>query len=585
MHPPDVPNDPADQPSRSRPPMNNSTRYLCAGAYLDDRFRHRVLREILDDPYRAVAPSHGGFDLLPVVLHCLRAERLLQIRNAAISILLAGICLLSPLVGGIMLILSLLAAPFTHSRIRRMPLVQRVMSAFCLCFLTFVPLTLVFSIMAIDQSISTLFGRGPTGDDTGTQIIGEPRLSLLLLLCAFAAALGYRVSWYLTLRVTLRPGATAGNIEDAPRFADRLAYADRAQRGNITLYGNEYPFIGAGDVHQSWSIVVELDRLKSEKADPRRGTRPRADLDPVDLHAFVRTRLLEMRDAVEFPGERVERLHISDQLAARGVFTRTEWPNASGPRSWKDQGHPLIDPGTGLPRFSADEETVNTVIRNPQGGIRHYQRVTVTAEAPEIRNGDFQLAPAEDQEVVVSAFIHLAVEGRMLYTQCVVTVLPPVRDDFQIDRLFFLSDSALVAAVFKHAGLKLVADVMFAPGRLARSIYQATRRDRVATNPATFLLYPFGTRLSVRELGASHRTDRFMQLLDTVKYSRIIEQRLTEAVVDYLDSLGVDTGGYRRQAASVINQSIKLDNGSSINGPVAMGDSAKATQNRKGESQ
>ncbi|MGC5011832.1 hypothetical protein ACLQ2R_13800 [Streptosporangium sp. DT93] len=562
--------------------MKNSTRYLCAGAYLDDHFRDRVLREVLDDPYRAVPPSHGGFDLLPVVLHCLRAERLLMVRNMVVSALLVAAYLLSSFFGGLVLSLSLLAALFTLPRIRALPLGRRVLSVLVLYILISVPLALVVAAAAVFRFLLSYYDSASSLDDAVASMAGDSWLSLLLLLCAFAVALGYWVAWHFTLRVMLKPGATVGRIEDAPQYADRLAYVDRAQWGNITLYGNEYPFIGAGDVHRSWSIVVELDRLKGEKGHPSRGTRPRADLDPVGLHAFVRTRLLEMRDAVEFPGERVERLHISDQLAARGVFTRTEWPNATGPRSWKEQGHPLIDPGTGLPRFSADQETVDTVIRNPQGGIRHYQRVTVTAEAPEIRDGDLQLAPAEDQEVVVSAFIHLAVEGRMLYTQCVVTVLPPVRDDFQIDRLFSLGDTALVAAAFKHAGLKLVADVMFAPVRLVRSIYQATRRNRASTNPASFLLYPFGTRLSVRELGAAHRNDRFMQRLDAVKYSRIIEQRLTEAVVDYLDALGVETSGYRQQATSLINQGINISGGT-FNAPIAMGDGASATQHRQGD--
>ncbi|GAA3014798.1 hypothetical protein [Streptosporangium longisporum] len=571
--------------------MQNSTRYLCAGAYLDDHFRDRVLREVLDDPYRAVPPSHGGFDLLPVVLHCLRAERLLLVRDVVVSVLLTAACLLASSIGGIVLSLMLLAALFTLPRMRRLPLGQRIVSVLVLQFLITLPLTLVFSVITVLRFLTASYQPSFDVNGTVTPVASDhPLLSLLLLFCAFAVALGYRVVWHFTLRVMLKPGATAGRIDEAPRFADRLAYIDRAQWGNITLYGNEYPFVGAGDVQRSWSIVVELDRLKGEKGDPHHGTRPRAHIDPVDLHAFVRTRLLEMRDAVEFPGERVERLHISDQLAVRGVFTRTEWPNVTGPRSWREQGHPLIDPDTGLPRFSAGKETVDAVIRNPQGGIRHYQRVTVTAEAPEIRDGDVQLAPAEDQEVVVSAFIHLAVEGRMLYTQCVVTVLPPVRDDFQIDRLFSLGDAALVGAAFEHAGLKLVADVMFAPARLVRTAYQAMRRSRSAANPAAFLLYPFGSRFSVRELGAAHRTDRFMQRLDAVKYSRIIEQRLTEAVVDYLEAFGVETSGYRQQATSVIDHSVHfvdngvhVNSGGTVNGPVAAGSGATAVQHRTGE--
>nr|BFE87981.1 hypothetical protein GCM10020093_105820 [Planobispora longispora] len=41
-------------------------------------------------------------------------------------------------------------------------------------------------------------------------------------------------------------------------------------------------------------------------------------IDPIDLHSFVRQRLLEMRDAVPSAPERVARLHINDHLAVRG---------------------------------------------------------------------------------------------------------------------------------------------------------------------------------------------------------------------------------------------------------------------------
>ncbi|MGI5270182.1 hypothetical protein ACQEUU_13600 [Nonomuraea sp. CA-218870] len=60
--------------------MSNVTRYLCAGAYLDDWFRDR---------YRAVAPSYGGCELVPIVHRCRRARTMLVVRDALITAVFA----------------------------------------------------------------------------------------------------------------------------------------------------------------------------------------------------------------------------------------------------------------------------------------------------------------------------------------------------------------------------------------------------------------------------------------------------------------------------------------------------------------
>ncbi len=80
--------EPPDRPGRSDTPMTTATRYLCAGAYLDDTFRDRSLREVYHQHKRFVAPSHG-FDLVTVLQACLRARNQTICRDAAIIATLA----------------------------------------------------------------------------------------------------------------------------------------------------------------------------------------------------------------------------------------------------------------------------------------------------------------------------------------------------------------------------------------------------------------------------------------------------------------------------------------------------------------
>ena len=52
---------------------SNVTRLLCAGVYLDDGFRRSVIRELLTERFRQIAPSYG-YDVVPVLGHALAAH-------------------------------------------------------------------------------------------------------------------------------------------------------------------------------------------------------------------------------------------------------------------------------------------------------------------------------------------------------------------------------------------------------------------------------------------------------------------------------------------------------------------------------
>src|SRR5437870_13059955 len=57
-----------------------ATRYLCAGAELDEVFSDHIVSELFTQLKRAAAPSYG-FDLVPVVKHCFRGRRRRALRG------------------------------------------------------------------------------------------------------------------------------------------------------------------------------------------------------------------------------------------------------------------------------------------------------------------------------------------------------------------------------------------------------------------------------------------------------------------------------------------------------------------------
>ncbi|MBO3747646.1 hypothetical protein J5X84_16330 [Streptosporangiaceae bacterium NEAU-GS5] len=556
------------------------TRYLCAAAYLSTSFRERVLAELLFDEFRAVVPSYGGFDLVPVVHHCRRSRTMLVVRDAAIALILAlglvtqpvqTLAWLSTLVPFVLL---------TMDPIRRGNPLVRILIWFWAGYSVISMIGIAFLTAGGSSPSGFLggpdFGRRSAGDASSGSILGSLLNALAIPLITLGVAVGYRIAVYLTLAGSLRPGALEPSVRIAnPKIARRLEYVREAQWGNVTMYANEDAFLGAGTVDRRWSIAVELDRMRggARRDDP-------VDIDPVELHTYVRARLIEMRDRVLRPNESVQRLDIGDNVVTRGTFTVADWE-----RGQTGGAHPMID-RNGLPRFSVTPQEVAAIIRHPQGGIRYYQRVTVSNAGQEIRDALGNLvAPAEDQEALTSAFIYLAVEGRMLYTQFVVMVLPPAEDAYHVvDLLPAMSGARVAVEAVRVLRLQLLRDVLAAPIRVLRTAAGVIRQNAVTPNPADHIVYPYGAGLSVRELGASDTLRTHIQALDAAKYIKLIEQRLTQAVLDFLDERRIDTGAYRLQAASVVmNTTISMGANSSINGPLSFGPNASATVNNAGQ--
>ncbi|MFB4277625.1 hypothetical protein ACBJ59_20205 [Nonomuraea sp. MTCD27] len=561
------------------PRMSNVTRYLCAAAYLDSGFRDRVLDELLTDPYRAVPPSYGGFDVMPVIHHCRRSRAMLLVRDCLIAAILVLGLVLAPL-STIAWVFALVPfALLTMRRVRRGPLFVRLLIWLWAAYAVFVLLFLVLLAQVVATVNDLTDGQASYAEIYGVEstplgLLGAGAGSLTQVLLVPVVTLGvavvYRIAIYLTLAGSLRPGTPEPDTRAThPKTGRRLDYLRRAQWGNVTMYGNEDAFMGAGSIERSWSIAVELDRVRDAMGSRRRDDP--VDIDPVELHAFVRRRLAEMRDRVLRPNEGIQRLDLGDHVVTRGLFTVADWHGEAVP-------HPFIGKD-GLPRFQATPEEIAAIARHPQGGVRYYQRVTINNAGQEIRDLQGNLvAPAEDQEALTSAFIYLAVEGRMLYTQFVVTVLPPVSGPYHVvDRLPTMTGGRVAWEAVKVLRLRLLRDVLAAPLRVVRTGVQAVRQNMAEPDPRKHIVYPYGARRSVRELGASEDLQTYIQVLDVAKYVRMIEQRLTEAVLDFLEERDVETGAYRLQAAGVTMNTVTVGAGGTVSGPIAFGPHAAAT--------
>ncbi|MEV4896886.1 hypothetical protein AB0K48_46795 [Nonomuraea sp. NPDC055795] len=511
--------------------LRNTTRYLAAAAYLDPGFRDRALYALIERRHHAVAPSVGGFDLGPVLRHCLYSRSLLTVREAAVTVMLLLALLFDfQATTPWLTVLGALAAFASGgfgSLGQRRRLSPVLVAGLVIGF---------FALVVVPALLLTRYlGASGSGIEEDN---GSGWMAPLMLLAAIATVLAYRVRVYRILSERLRPGAGRTGAEAGPRMTE----VKLAQHGNLTLYSGENPFVGAGELVRAWTIAAELDRRTGDAG------RAPAMVDAVDLHEFVGERLSQMRTAAE-PAMPVH-LDILDHVIAQGRLNQLHGE------------HPLLH-GT-RPRYQLSDRELQALIRNPQSGARHYRWIVVGTSGAAVTDVEGEeVLPAEDRDTTVSIFIHLAVEGRMLYTEFIVTALPPVRGAYRVvDELPREAGAALVLAALSRAPLALARDVVGAPARLLRRIFMAMR---LPEDPDKYVVYDYGARVSLREAGAEPRINTFLEGLDAFKYAKLVEERLNNAVLDFLEQRGVDTAAYRQQIAAVINNGTVV-NGGTFNG-------------------
>jgi hypothetical protein len=242
---------------------------------------------------------------------------------------------------------------------------------------------------------------------------------------------------------------------------------------------------------------------------------------------------------------------------------------------------PVMDQALSVPFSEASQEAVAALIRHPQAGLRYYQRVSICDEGQPVWAGQEKVIDGFDQDIAASAFVYVAVEGRMLYLEFVATVMPPVNPRwYVVDLLPKISASRFWVKVILDAFGTIFQDLIYSPFRAIRSLIYMNRERRSYQQEeaaaADSLYGDIGARVSVRELGAAAKFGTYIQELDAEKYTKLVERLINDTVLDFLAAKGVDTSAYANSAMTIMNIGGFIN--STFNGPVAAGSGATAQQ-------
>ncbi|MEU4693947.1 hypothetical protein [Actinoplanes sp. NPDC023714] len=552
---------------------SETTRGLCSAAYVDIEYANAVIGEVLESERKAVPPSFG-FDLDPVVRHCLRARRLLIVRYALVTaILLAGLCLGSwwtfwwlALCAVIMM-----ARAGRGSRLRVLRFAFLTVAGLGFAGLILL-LVVVFILGQMMNAVPDWLGErllriaeSPTASNMIEQAVtGFAGVSLFLPVALIAAMAGtlFLSRWYAynIMFTELAPQ----NRAVAPRSGNdrveqRIATVARMQRGNIAVHDSN-PFAGAGEFEHGWSFAITLRPDGGEHAGDR------VPVDQHELNRRVNAAILGMRDTRLRDGERIPNIYTVAYVAADGS---------------RRSDDPLIDRQSRVPLTFASSETIDAIEACPQGGLRHYLRVVVPANGKRITGRDgAPILPAQDSGISVTAFVHLAVEGGLLYAEFVAHVLLPLRDEYRIadnlraDRVLSRSWSDTL----RH----YVEDNLRGPWYLISAgwdaLFLSSRMARSSRNADEYRFYDYGARFSVRDVAAQRKVyvregddlvlkiRKSMQQLDATKYIKLVDKTVTEAVIGYLREQGVDTAEFEANVQNFTIGNLVMHGGQAVIG-------------------
>ena len=529
-------------------PLTNSTRYLCAAAYLYPQYAKSVIRELAAS-HRGVAPSLG-IDLVPIIRHCLRARQAQAVRDLLLTVIL--------IIGLFLATVPIIAILIISFFLSFLPGVQWERRSLGVKVLAGLGVAVVLGAITVFYLVGSYVNQvnGGASPSFGPLASGFSTLAVVLIFLGLIGTVlvGYSYSIYRTFSERLRPGAAAGRFDRASdEVEERIAQVAAAQRGNMTIYGGNNPFIGTGPrlLNDDWSIAIELDRAPGpgrNSGKDKRSSGSYVSIDPVELHQVIRARLLKVKDEGLPPNERIAALSMHDHVAGDG---HCRWDS------------PFIDQARAMPYSQASQEAIDALIRHPAAGLRYYLRVCVSDEGQPVWARRREIIGSTDQEIAVSAFIYVAVEGRMFYLQFVPTILPPIYQQYHIvDRLPRVSSSEFKVKVILNAASTSFKDIVHAPIGVVSTVLRAMTEPwsyhSEAKSASEYVFADIGARISVRESGGSAATRTYIQVLDTAKYTKVVQRLVLDTVLDFLTEKGVDTSAYQESASAIISNSYTI---------------------------
>jgi hypothetical protein len=516
-----------------------ATRHLCAGAYLDRKFRNDVISMVFSDAAHRTAPSYG-FDLVPVVRQAWQAWWL----EAAGQVLTAAVLAAGTALDIAAVVTAACAAGIWYlgrTALRTLPEMARLgalsASARWLRRPLRAPdrdrhreLSRLVALACGGCAALAMIG-GVAATSRGSLVGGALAAAFLLLMLALASAATAAIRQMALIRtrsvVFLRPARSGRRLTaiDQQQSCDHVIYrkpsSDEDADENLTTPSWDYeltPFTGSGKLVHRWLPPVSVQLLRPGEGSMRDREYPVAPFAAHEVIDHIREAMQPVGDAAD--PDRLRGFQVSDRLYTAEAE--------------------VADDRTFLLRPCTPDE-INRIIDDPHARTRHYLEMPVSTEG----------------EVVTTVFLRVTVRGRALsldFTACALTRTP---DSYHVLNQYAESGAGAVMRAALRAVARIPQDLGglwrlgLMPGVLIRAAWAMKDRTVIPRRRR-----PIGTRFSIREEIAEDWEDAEHDKTDIYNEIKIIEERLLKATEDFLDSREIDTSMFKRRIFSIVNMGV-----------------------------
>jgi hypothetical protein len=515
-----------------------------------------VIEEFLVEPCRSI-PRTPGVDAASVLGDAAASHRRRQIRDATLMVLALIVVLALPGTAMGWLVLGVLGAAVAKARSGATLSRGRIAGLTALLGAAVLVGVLVQAALAFVNALTSLSSSGFSGStgyaypsvDAGVSpsgVIGTVALLGIPVVIAADELLVLTLvrRYFSRSRFTVEPDEGPGFVASLRRIGrarfhrmlERTRDAERvddAGMADVVVFRGDDPFVGAGARFQVNFHVIPLEKKDDHPGPARMSAR--------ELHLAVAAAVNDLRrvSSLGLHGRLSDMLHREQCLvAAYELLTHHREAEAG---SYLPHG-PHAAPAETLPLATARRG-----IDDPREWARYYQCFRVEGW---------------ERDLTLSCFFTLGTDGRLLYLEWATYVLPP------LDRAYRVVDDR--RALQRRALRTVLVDVVTFPLSIPRRLRRIFRTFApVAAGADAQAPEAVGASTSVREMAAGPLEDYF-RTADALRYSKLFDRTILEAVRSYLDENGLKIADIDQ-----IVQSITIGNVS--NSVLAVGEHNTAT--------
>ncbi|MDD2756030.1 MAG: hypothetical protein PHS80_10930 [Methanothrix sp.] len=332
--------------------------------------------------------------------------------------------------------------------------------------------------------------------------------------------------------------------------------SEEAKSQNVVVFGDYYPFLGAGDKTKNWNFVV--DSTKKNK---------------IAAHA-------------ENIASKIEIGEIYNQVY--NSISKKNLPNISlryilfADGNELDKSKFLLSNNKSDPVISLDE---NLIFEEGHKSIYNEYRTYIKIEYLD-----------KVRTTLFSTFLRFSMTGDELFGECNFHVLPPIDENkYNIDRMskndiYFMLKFGVISLVMIFLAISMMSElyltdlvfiVLFALILIPMLVislyyikdylYKITTKERVERGEP----HNYGKIKTFREMIAKRDYKNYYSAQDIIMIQNSIEQTVINSIADLLDLKGIDSSILREDVMTFVNQGIMMFGGKLNAENISIGSSAK----------